>query len=191
MCGVSDISKFLRSANARTSNLDSVQRSRFTRRVTVSSSSDVAARLRRHGLRVTEPRVTVLTVLDEAARRHEHLPVTEVIRRVGALGTHSRQATYDCLDALTEIGLARKIEPAGQPALYEGRVGDNHHHLICRSCSLVVDLECDTGVAPCLVPVDTHGFVVDEAEVVLWGLCAACAAGRPAAGSLDAPVPAA
>jgi len=148
--------------------------------VPVPNSTDAAGRLRAKGLRVTGQRVAVLAVLDEAAERNEHLPVAEVIRRLGAGGTQSRQATYDCLDALTATGLARRIEPAGQPALYEGRVGDNHHHLVCRVCSRVADLDCDTGSAPCITPADTAGFVVDEAEVVLWGLCSTCA-GRPAA----------
>jgi Fe2+ or Zn2+ uptake regulation protein len=139
------------------------------------STTDAATRLRTRGLRATAPRIAVLAVLDEAALQHEHLAVTEVINRVGAIGSQSRQATYDCLDALALAGLARKIEPAGQPALYEGRVGDNHHHLVCRSCGKVVDLDCDTGLAPCITPADTRGFLVDEAEVVLWGVCPSCA----------------
>ncbi len=135
-----------------------------------------ATRLRSRGLRVTAPRLAVLAELEAAAERHEHLTVAEVIMRAGAaLGTLSKQATYDCLEALSSAGLARKIEPAGQPALYESRVGDNHHHLVCRDCGAVADLECDIGAAPCVIPPETGGFVVDEAEVVFWGRCAACA----------------
>ena len=90
---------------------------------------------------------------------------------------------YDALNALTAAGLVRKIEPAGSPARYEGRVGDNHHHVACRSCGAVADVDCATGSAPCLTASDDHGYVIDEAEVIYWGLCPDCAARGPASTS--------
>ncbi len=136
-----------------------------------------AQRLRGSGLRVTRPRVAVLGVLDEAGRRHEHLAVAEVTERArAALGTLSKQATYDCLEALAGVRLARRIEPAGHPARYEARAGDNHHHLVCRDCGATSDTDCLFAAAPCLTPASARGFVVDEAEVIFWGRCADCAA---------------
>lgn len=136
-------------------------------------------RLRAAGLRVTRPRLTVLAVLDEATTAHEHLPVLDVERRArAALGTLSRQAVYDCLEALAGAGLARRIEPAGHPARYEARVGDNHHHLVCRGCGITTDVDCVTGQAPCLDAPSDPGFVVDEAEVIFWGRCRTCAPHR-------------
>lgn len=127
--------------------------------------------LRQHGLRVTRPRVAVLEVLDEGG----HLEVDEIATRVRArLDSVSTQAVYDVLGALARGGLARKIEPAGSPARYERRAGDNHHHLVCRSCGTVVDVDCVVGHAPCLEPSSEHGFVIDEAEVTFWGVCPAC-----------------
>jgi Fur family ferric uptake transcriptional regulator len=90
------------------------------------------------------------------------------------LGSLSRQAVYDNLNALVAVGMIRRIEPAGRPALYETRVGDNHHHLICRECNETVDVDCATGHAPCLQPSKDYGFVIDEAEVVYWGVCPQC-----------------
>lgn len=132
-------------------------------------------RLRAAGLRVTGPRGAVLAVLDHARTAHEHLTAAQVAHRVrtGA-GTVSLQAVYDCLQVLIDAGLARRIEPAGQAALYEGRVGDNHHHLVCRNCGRIEDVDCAVGEVPCLVPSSTGDFVVDEAEVVFWGTCPAC-----------------
>jgi Fur family transcriptional regulator, stress-responsive regulator len=92
----------------------------------------------------------------------------------GRLDSVSTQAIYDVLSALARAGLARRIEPAGSPALYEHRVGDNHHHVVCRVCSAIADVDCVVGEAPCLEPTASHGFVVDEAEVTFWGLCPAC-----------------
>jgi Fur family transcriptional regulator, stress-responsive regulator len=136
-------------------------------------------RLRARGLRVTAPRTAVLQVLDDAARRHEHLATTEVAGRVRErLGNVSLQAVYDCLDVLVDAGLARRIEPAGHAALYEARVGDNHHHLVCRDCGRTVDVDCAVGPAPCLTASETSGFVVDEAEVVFWGQCPDCQSHR-------------
>jgi len=127
--------------------------------------------LRDHGLRVTRPRIAVLEVLAEGG----HFEVDEIANRVrGRLETVSMQAVYDVLGALARVGLARRIEPAGSPALYERRVGDNHHHVVCRGCGAIGDVDCAVGEAPCLEPSNTHGFVIDEAEVTFWGLCLAC-----------------
>jgi Fe2+ or Zn2+ uptake regulation protein len=133
--------------------------------------------LRSVGLRATGPRLAVFGVLDDARTEGRHLTAADVgaAARQRADGI-STQAVYDCLEALTDAGLVRRIEPAGRAALYEARVGDNHHHLVCRECGTTVDVDCTHGTAPCLVPSDDHGFVVDEAEVVFWGRCAACAA---------------
>ena len=130
-------------------------------------------RLRARGLRVTRPRLTVLEVLAEGG----HLEVDEITQRVRSrLDSVSTQAIYDVLGALARVGLARRIEPAGSPALYESRVGDNHHHVVCRVCSAIADVDCVVGEAPCLEPTASHGFVVDEAEVTFWGLCPTCQA---------------
>lgn len=130
--------------------------------------------LRTAGLRVTKPRVAVLEVLAQGG----HLEVDEVIRQVRErLDSVSTQAVYDVLAALSRAGLARRIEPAGSPARFEARVGDNHHHIVCRGCGAIEDLDCALGERPCLDPGTGHGFQVDEAEVTFWGLCPAC---RPA-----------
>jgi Fur family ferric uptake transcriptional regulator len=126
------------------------------------------------GLRVTRPRLAVLDVL----ARQPHTDADSIV--TAARTEHpslSPQAVYGVLRALVGAGLARRIEPAGAPALFELRVGDNHHHLVCRSCGVVVDVDCVVGAAPCLTPSDPAGFVVDEAEVVFWGLCPRCRAG--------------
>ena len=130
--------------------------------------------LREVGLRVTAPRVAVLAVLTEA---DDHPDVDDITSRVRArLGTVSVQAIYDVLDALAASGLVRRIEPAGSPARFEARVGDNHHHLVCRRCGRATDVDCAVGLRPCLEPSDLAGFVIDEAEVTYWGLCPACQA---------------
>ena len=137
-------------------------------------TSDPAARLRSVSLRVTRPRLAVL----EALRDHRHVDTDAVIALVRAdLPTVSHQAIYDVLRALTEAGLVRRIQPAGATARYESRVGDNHHHVVCRSCGAIADVECAVGQAPCLTASDDHGFVVDEAEVVYWGYCPDCSEG--------------
>ena len=137
-------------------------------------TSDPAARLRSVSLRVTRPRLAVL----EALRDHRHVDTDAVIALVRAdLPTVSHQAIYDVLRALTEAGLVRRIQPAGATARYESRVGDNHHHVVCRSCGAIADVECAVGHAPCLTASDDHGFVVDEAEVVYWGYCPDCSEG--------------
>jgi Fur family ferric uptake transcriptional regulator len=127
--------------------------------------------LRAHGLRVTRPRLAVLDVL----RQGGHLEVEEITRQVRRrLDSVSTQAVYDVLGALARAGLARRLEPAGSPARYEARTGDNHHHIVCRGCGSITDVDCAVGAAPCLDPAQTHGFAVDEAEVTYWGLCPAC-----------------
>lgn len=133
-------------------------------------------RLRQRGLRVTRPRLAVLAVLDDAAHRSEHVAVAEVTRRARVvLGSLSTQATYDCLGVLTGAGLVRRIELPGHPARYEARVGDNHHHQVCRDCGTTTDVDCVVGEAPCLTPSDNGSrFLVDEAEVTFWGRCATC-----------------
>jgi Fe2+ or Zn2+ uptake regulation protein len=131
--------------------------------------------LRGAGLRVTRPRRAVLDVL--AAHPHVDADTIATAARV-VHPSISPQAVYGVLKALVGGGLARRIEPAGGPALYELRVGDNHHHLVCRECGMVADVDCAVGAAPCLAPSDAAGFVVDEAEVVFWGLCADCQVAR-------------
>jgi Fur family transcriptional regulator, stress-responsive regulator len=129
-------------------------------------------RLRAAGLRATAPRIAVLRVLAES---RDHPRVDQVIERVRAGGVPiSTQAAYDVCEALHRVALARRIEPAGSPARYEARVGDNHHHLVCRDCGTTADVDCAVGAAPCLEPSDVAGFAVDEAEVTFWGLCPDC-----------------
>jgi Fe2+ or Zn2+ uptake regulation protein len=133
--------------------------------------TDEKSQLRAAGLRVTAPRVATLQVLSG----HPHADAETVTRAVRErLGTVSTQAVYDVLHALTGAGLVRRIEPAGSPARYERRVGDNHHHLVCRRCGAMKDVDCATGAASCLDPSDAAGFVIDEAEVTYWGLCPRC-----------------
>jgi Fur family ferric uptake transcriptional regulator len=128
--------------------------------------------LRARGLRVTRPRLAVLEVLSSTPG---HLDVEKIAEKVRErLDTVSTQAVYDVLGALSRAGLARRIEPAGSPALFEGRVGDNHHHVVCRGCGLIADVDCAVGEAPCLDPSQHHGFEIDEAEVTFWGLCPDC-----------------
>jgi Fur family ferric uptake transcriptional regulator len=127
--------------------------------------------LRSRGLRVTRPRVAVLEVLSTGG----HHDVDEIATKVRCrLDSVSTQAVYDVLGALSRAGLARRIEPAGSPARYEGRTNDNHHHVVCRGCGEIADVDCVVGEAPCLDPSSAHGFVVDEAEVTFWGLCPTC-----------------
>jgi Fur family ferric uptake transcriptional regulator len=127
--------------------------------------------LRAAGLRVTAPRIAVLDAVAE--RPHSDADTVAATVR-DALGSVSTQAVYDVLHACVRAGILRRIEPAGSSARYETRIGDNHHHLVCRSCGAVADVDCAVGEAPCLDPSDAHGFVVDEAEVVFWGLCPTC-----------------
>jgi Fe2+ or Zn2+ uptake regulation protein len=127
--------------------------------------------LRGVALRVTRPRVAVLTALHD----HPHADTDSIIGVVREdLGEVSHQAVYDVLRALTGAGLVRRIQPTGSVARYESRVGDNHHHLLCRSCGAIADVDCAVGFTPCLTASDAHGFVIDEAEVIYWGLCPTC-----------------
>jgi Fur family transcriptional regulator, stress-responsive regulator len=132
--------------------------------------------LRGASLRVTRPRLAVLAAVHE----HPHADTDALIRLVRAdLGAVSHQAVYDVLRVLTDVGLLRRIQPAGSTARYESRVGDNHHHVVCRSCGVIADVDCAVGHTPCLTASDNHGFVVDEAEVVYWGTCLQCRAPHP------------
>ncbi len=136
--------------------------------------SDPAHLLHQHGLQVTAQRLAVW----RAVSRWPHATADEIEEVVRSeIGTVSHQAVYDALAALTEKHLIRRIQPARSPARYEDRVDDNHHHLVCRSCGRVVDVNCAVGSSPCLHPADDHGFIVDEAEVVYWGLCPTCQQG--------------
>jgi Fe2+ or Zn2+ uptake regulation protein len=142
--------------------------------VVSSTSTDYSAQLRLADLRVTRPRVAVL----EAVHAHPHADTETILSavRIG-LPDVSRQAVYDVLNALTAVGLVRRIQPLGMVARYESRVGDNHHHVVCRSCGVIADIDCAVGEAPCLTPFDDNaldGFVLDEAEVIYWGLCPDC-----------------
>ena len=129
--------------------------------------------LRAAALRVTRPRVAALAAVHE----HPHVDTDSIIGVVREhLGAVSHQAVYDVLRALTAAGLVRRIEPAGSVARYEARVGDNHHHVVCRSCGAIADVDCAVGSAPCLTPIDDSGYTIDEAEVVYWGRCSPCAA---------------
>lgn len=131
--------------------------------------------LRGAGLRVTRPRVAVLTAVHE----HPHADTDSIIRIVrDDLGEVSTQAVYDVLRVLTAARLVRRIEPAGSVARYESRVGDNHHHVVCRTCGEIADVDCAVGDTPCLTASNDHGYVIDEAEVVFWGLCPECSAHR-------------
>ncbi|MGW4479065.1 Fur family transcriptional regulator [Rhodococcus triatomae] len=139
----------------------------------IGTYTDPRAQLRAAGLRVTAPRIAVLGAV--AANPHSDADtVTAEVR--AQLGSVSTQAVYDVLKACVNAGLLRRIEPAGSPARFEARTGDNHHHLVCRHCGRVVDVDCVVGHAPCLEPSQSHGFEVDEAEVVFWGRCEQCRA---------------
>ena len=127
--------------------------------------------LRDASLRVTRPRVAVLAAVYE----HPHADTASIIGLVREdLGQVSSQAVYDVLRALTDARLVRRIHPPGSVARYESRVGDNHHHVVCRSCGAIADVACAVGAAPCLCPAEDHGYVIDEAEVIHWGLCPGC-----------------
>jgi Fur family ferric uptake transcriptional regulator len=146
------------------------------------------AELRARGLRVTRPRLAVLAVLAE--HRGEHLDVDEIATLVRArLHSVSTQAVYDVLNALARVGLARRIEPAGSPARFELRSGDDHHHVVCRGCGRIADVECVAGRTPCVDPQAAHGFLIDEAEVTFWGLCPACQPSPADAAGGDAGLP--
>lgn len=134
-------------------------------------TDQLTGRLREAGLRVTAPRLAVLEALGEVS----HVDVeTIALRARRRLGTLSAQAVYDILRAFGKAGLVRRIEPAGSPAVYETRVGDNHHHIVCRACGSIADVDCMVGAMPCLTPSSASGFLIDEAEITFWGLCPEC-----------------
>jgi Fe2+ or Zn2+ uptake regulation protein len=137
----------------------------------VPTAPDYEDMLRRAALRVTRPRLAVLAAVHD----HPHAETDSIIGVVRTeLGDVSTQAVYDVLRALTDAGLVRRIEPAGSVARYESRVADNHHHVVCRSCGAVADVDCAVGHTPCLTASDDHGYSIDEAEVTYWGLCPTC-----------------
>ncbi|MDX6682221.1 MAG: Fur family transcriptional regulator, stress-responsive regulator [Solirubrobacteraceae bacterium] len=137
------------------------------------ANADLESMLRGASLRVTRPRVAVLAAVHEHPHADTH-SIVGVVRE--QLGQVSQQAVYDVLAALTGAGLVRRIHPPGSVARYESRVGDNHHHAVCRSCGAISDVDCAVGNAPCLSAADDHGYRLDEAEVIYWGLCPACSA---------------
>jgi Fur family ferric uptake transcriptional regulator len=139
--------------------------------------------LRQHGLQVTAQRIATLG----AVAAHPHATADELTEYVRiTIGAVSRQAVYDTLSVLVDKNLVRRIQTPGSPARYEDRVGDNHHHLICRGCGMVSDIDCAVGKAPCLTAKDAHGFDIDEAEVIYWGRCPTC---RPAAATATKAAP--
>jgi Fur family transcriptional regulator, stress-responsive regulator len=144
-------------------------------------SDNPADVLRRHGVKVTVQRLAVM----RAVSGRPHVTADDVFEAVGAeIGTISRQAVYDALGMLVDKGLIRRIQPAGSAARFEGRVGDNHHHLICRACNRMADVDCAVGYTPCLTAADSSGYEIDEAEVIYWGRCPECvAAAAPAPAS--------
>jgi Fe2+ or Zn2+ uptake regulation protein len=140
----------------------------------VPATEELEGMLRRSSLKVTRPRLAVLAAVHD----HPHADTNSIIGFVrDDVGEVSQQAVYDVLDALTTAGLARRIQPPGSVARYESRVADNHHHVVCRSCGAIEDVDCAVGEAPCLTAAEGHGYVIDEAEVVYWGLCPECAKG--------------
>jgi Fur family transcriptional regulator, stress-responsive regulator len=143
--------------------------------MTASQIPTTVEELRGVGLRVTAARVALL----ETVRAGDHLGIEAIASGVrDRIGRVSVQAVYDALRALTAAGLLRRIEPAGSSPRFERRVGDNHHHVVCRSCGVVADVDCAVGEAPCLTAADDHGFSIDEADVVYWGLCPGCLIAR-------------
>ena len=139
----------------------------------METSVDKVALLRGHGVQVTAQRLAVLRAVSE----RPHSTADDIERVVRAeIGAISRQAVYDALGTLTDKGLLRRIQPASSPARYEDRVGDNHHHLICRTCNRMVDVDCAVGYTPCLTAADDSGYEIDEAEVIYWGRCPECVA---------------
>ncbi len=129
-------------------------------------------RIRKAGLRVTAPRLAVIAAVEAGSQHHDAETIAVAART--RLGTLSTQAVYDNLNALVDVGLVRRIQPANSPARYETRIRDNHHHIVCRQCGATADVDCVVGAAPCLAPSSTHDFQIDEAEVIFWGLCPRC-----------------
>jgi Fe2+ or Zn2+ uptake regulation protein len=146
---------------------------KWARLPSVPSTADFERMLRTAALRVTRPRLAVLSAVHD----RPHADTDSIISAVRqSLGEVSHQAVYDVLRALTAAGLLRRIQPQGSLARYEARIGDNHHHVVCRSCGAIADVDCAVGDTPCLTASDDHGFTIDEAEVVYWGRCPDCSA---------------
>lgn len=135
------------------------------------ADGDLASLVRSAGLRVTATRLAVLEALARRPHADAESLVADLRRRLGSV---SPQTVYSVLSAFVEAGIVRRIEPAGSPALHELRAGDNHHHVVCRRCGATADIDCAVGARPCLTPSETHGYVLDEAEVTFWGVCPAC-----------------
>jgi Fur family transcriptional regulator, stress-responsive regulator len=152
-------------------DLDTLQHGAYAPSVSTATPGDIDALLRRHGLQVTAQRLAVLRAVSDGPHSTADDIYTVVRAEIGAI---SRQAVYDALAALIEKGLVRRIQPAGSPARFENRVGDNHHHLICRTCNRMVDVDCAVGEPPCLMAADDAGYEIDEAEVIYWGQCPEC-----------------
>ena len=147
------------------------------------SSPEIERILRSAELRVTRPRIAVLNAVHEHPHADTNSIIDDVRRRLGDV---SHQAVYDVLQALTSAGLLRRIQPSGSVARYEARVADNHHHIVCRACGAVADVDCSVGLAPCLTPSEAHGYDIDEAEVIYWGVCPTCSAASAGAFELQA-----
>jgi Fe2+ or Zn2+ uptake regulation protein len=143
----------------------------------VPTTAEFQSILRSAGLRVTRPRVAVLTAVHGSPHADTDSLIAAVRRDSGPV---SHQAVYDVLRTLTDVGLVRRFQPEGSVARYETRTGDNHHHLVCRSCGAILDVDCAVGDAPCLTASDDSGYVIDEAEVIYWGRCPDCAPGPTA-----------
>jgi Fur family transcriptional regulator, stress-responsive regulator len=144
--------------------------------VTMTELAGIDQLLRRHGVQVTAQRLAIISAVSATPHATADV-VADAVR--ASLGAISRQAVYDSLGVLVDRQLLRRIQPAGSPARYECRVGDNHHHLICRTCGATFDVDCAVGEVPCLTASDDHGFVIDEAEVIYWGYCAPCRVATP------------
>jgi Fur family transcriptional regulator, stress-responsive regulator len=138
------------------------------------TGSELEGMLREAALHVTRPRVAVLAAVYDHPHSDTHSILGLVREKLGGV---SQQTVYDVLNALTDAGLVRRIHPPGSVARYESRVGDNHHHVVCRSCGVIADVDCAVGTAPCLTASGDHGFAIDEAEVIYWGLCLECSRG--------------
>ena len=162
-------------------NFDTVQNCRYVSGVTIHQtetpghphpdSPELVQSLREHSVQVTAQRIAVAN----AVASHPHATAEQITSMVREqIGSISRQAVYDTLSVLEQAGMVRRIQPIGSPARFEDRVGDNHHHIICRNCGALVDIDCAVGLAPCLTPSETHGFDIDEADVSYWGMCPSC-----------------
>jgi Fur family transcriptional regulator, stress-responsive regulator len=153
----------------------------------MAEAPELTGRLRAAGLRVTRPRLAVMTAVAENPHSETDVIIRAARRHVPDV---SHQTVYDALNALTAAGLIRRIQPSGSLARYETRVGDNHHHVVCRSCGAIADVDCAIGEAPCLTASDDAGFSIDEAEVIYWGLCPQCSTAQSSQSPSPSPAPA-